>query len=49
MLCAAPIADALRFASASATAKVRLPAGVLPTIKQIYTEWEQTNVRKGGA
>ena len=49
MLCAAPIADALRFACASATAKVRLPAGVLPTIKQIYTEWEQTNVRKGGA
>lgn len=49
MLCAAPIADALRFASASATAKVRLPAGMLPTKEQICTEWIQTNVKKGGA
>ena len=49
MLCAAPTLDALRFASASATAKVRLPAGVLPTKEQICTEWIQTNVKKGGA
>ncbi len=49
MLCAAPIEDALRFASASATAKVHLPAGVLPNKEQIYTEWIQTKIRKGGA
>ena len=47
MLCHISIRDALRFASAAATAKVRLPAGIFPDHGQIYAEWVQTTVRKG--
>ncbi len=49
MLCSSPIEYALRFACASATAKVRLPAGVLPDAQQIYAEWIHTEIKKGGA
>lgn len=48
ILCHAPIQDALRFCCAAATAKVRLPAGTFPTPEQIYTEWTQTTIKKGG-
>ncbi len=46
-LCSVPIEQALRFASATATAKVRLPAGQLPDLTQIYAEYIHTNVQKG--
>ena len=46
MLCDASIEHALRFASAAATAKVRLPAGILPNNQQIFFEWTQTEVKK---
>ena len=48
-LCACPIEDALRFASAAATAKVRLPANTLPIPDQMFEEWVHTKVRKGMA
>jgi 1-phosphofructokinase len=47
-LCRAQIEDSLRFSVAAATAKVRLPAGEIPTLSQIYAEWVQTEIRKGG-
>ncbi|MBQ2256006.1 MAG: hypothetical protein II330_03995 [Clostridia bacterium] len=47
-LCNLPIEDALRFACAAATAKVRLPASRLPDLEQIYAEWLLTTVKKGG-
>ena len=46
-LCSMPIEQALRFASAVATAKVRLPAGQLPNTEQIHTAYIHTNVQKG--
>lgn len=49
VLCQAPIEHALRFACASATAKVRLPAGIFPLPEQIYAEYQQTTQRKVGA
>ncbi len=49
MLCNAPIEQSLRFASSAATAKVRLPANLLPNAQQIFTEWTHTEIRKGGA
>ncbi len=48
MLCNIPIEQSLRFACAAATAKVRLPANMLPGTEQIYTEWTQTKIQKGG-
>ena len=48
-LCGASIEDSLRFASAAATAKVRLPANTLPDPDHIFAEWEHTKVRKGMA
>ena len=52
-LCRADIEDSLRFASAAATAKVKLPANILPNDDQIYTEWIKTEIsrsaKKGGA
>ena len=47
-LCRAQIEDSLRFSAAAATAKVRLPAGEIPTLSQIYAEWVKTEIRKGG-
>ena len=53
LLCRADIEDSLRFASAAATAKVKLPANILPNDDQIYTEWIKTEIsrsaKKGGA
>lgn len=53
LLCNVNLEDSLRFASAAATAKVRLPADQLPNKEQIYTEWIQTEIsrsaKKGGA
>lgn len=49
LLCAAPIAHSLRFASAAATAKVKLPASTLPTPEDIFAEWTRTEIKKGGA
>ncbi len=45
-LCSVPIEQALRFASAAATAKVRLPAGQLPSRGQIHAEYIHTNVQR---
>lgn len=47
MLCAAPIDQSLQFATAAATAKVRLPADTLPTVEQIFEEWSQIHVKRG--
>ena len=49
LLCGATVENALRFASAAATAKVRLPANTLPYPDQIFAEWVHTKVRKGMA
>ena len=48
LLCNQPIAQSLCFASASATAKVRLPANTLPCPDQIFAEWIHTRQEKGG-
>lgn len=48
MLCGICVTHALRFATATATAKVRLPADTLPTAQQIFADWNQTEIRKGG-
>lgn len=48
MLCGHSIEHSLAFASASATAKVRLPANTLPCPDQIFTEWTHTKIKKGG-
>lgn len=44
-LCAAPIGYSLRFASAAATAKVKLPASTLPMPQEIFAEWTHTQIR----
>ena len=46
-LCGASVEHSLRFATAAATAKVRLPANTLPSPDQIFAEWAYTSVRKG--
>ena len=48
ILCGVSIEQALKFASSAATAKVKLPAGTLPTPERIFAEWVRTTVRKGG-
>ena len=48
LLCSASIEHSLRFASAAATAKVRLPANTLPTAEKIFAEWTRTEIKKGG-
>ena len=49
LLCGVSIEHSLRFASAAATAKVRLPANTLPTEQDIFAEWTRTEIKKGGA
>lgn len=48
MLCMHSIEKCLAFASAAATAKVRLPANTLPNADQIFAEWTHTKIKKGG-
>ncbi len=49
LLCGVSIEHSLRFASAAATAKIKLPANTLPMPEDIFAEWTRTEIKKGGA